>query len=79
MLTDSLQNTTSVAGLINYEQENFFETHNDKLIETKNIMGYQHFWERIDTFFKIQISQEVMNKIHNFYCIPEDGINELQF
>lgn len=33
-------NTTAVNGIINYEAENFFETQNDRLIETKNIVSH---------------------------------------
>lgn len=36
-----------------YENENFFETNNDNLIEIKNIFESRLFWERINTFFDI--------------------------
>jgi hypothetical protein len=69
---ECLQNNT-VNGLINYEQENFFETQNDKLFETKNILGHQHFWERVDTFFKIEIQKDIRRLVDSFYKLNQDN------
>eukprot|EP00347_Sterkiella_histriomuscorum_P024389 403331289 len=71
-LGESMQNTTAVNGLINYEQDNFFETHNCALFETKNIIDYRNFWERADTFFKIEVQREILQKLQTFYRLPED-------
>lgn len=48
LVADSVLNTTAVNGIINYEADNFFETNNDRWIETRHIVSKEHFWERID-------------------------------
>lgn len=53
-----------------YENENFFETNNDNLIEIKNIFENKFFWERINTFFEIKVQPEEIEILHNFYQIP---------
>lgn len=55
-----MQNTTAVNGIINYEQDNFFETHNGALFETRNIIHHHYFWERTDTFFKIDVQRDLL-------------------
>lgn len=50
-----------------YENENFFETNNDNLIEIKNIFENKFFWERINTFFEIKIHPEEVEILNNFY------------
>ena len=50
-----------------YENENFFETNNDNLIEIKNIFENKFFWERINTFFEIKVRPEELDILNNFY------------
>jgi hypothetical protein len=62
------KNTSVVHNFINYENDNFFEAEDDRLIVTKKIQDHHHFWERIDTaFFKTNISKELLQYMETFY------------
>ncbi len=37
-------------------------------------MGHQHWWERVDTFFKIEIQKEILHKLMTFYKISDENI-----
>ena len=39
-MADNIQNTTAVNGIFNYDKDNFFDNQSDKLMDTRNIMGY---------------------------------------
>lgn len=54
------RNSSFVNNFINYDNDNFFETEDDRLIVTRKIQDVQHFWERIDAFFKVNISKELL-------------------
>jgi hypothetical protein len=55
------KNTSAVNNIINYENDNFFEAEDDRLIGIRKIQDHHHFWERIDTaFFKTNISKEIL-------------------
>jgi hypothetical protein len=58
-MTDNIQNTTAVSGMFNYEKDNFFDSPTDNLVDMKNIMGHQHFWERIEVFFALKVVHDV--------------------
>lgn len=58
-ITQSGRTTSAVSSSFNYENDNFFETEDDRLIVTKKVQDFHHFWERIDAFFKVNIPKEL--------------------
>ena len=50
-----------------YENENFFETERDEWIKISNIFERKQFWERINSFFKVTISSEMIDDLRSFY------------
>lgn len=62
---------------INYENDNFFETDDDRLIATRKILDAPHFWERIDAFFKVNLPEPLLNKVANFYKLRADQLRLL--
>ena len=52
-----------------YENEPFFETQNDNLIEIKNIFESRLFWDRINTFFDIKVSSDEIIALNDFYKV----------
>lgn len=50
----------------------------EQLFDMKDITGHQHFWERVDLFFKMEIQQDIMNKLRNLYKMPEDACEALE-
>lgn len=63
---------------VNYENENFWETQNDKLFETKNIMGYLHFWERVDAFFKTRVTRDIGRELKQMYPYNTEIVKLMQ-
>lgn len=66
------------ASILQYENENFFETMNDKLIEIKNIFDNKLFWERINAFFDIKLFQFDLEMIKGFYNLNQEQIERLK-
>ncbi len=62
-----------------YENEVYFETQNDSLIEMKNIFESRLFWERISSFFEIQVRNSEIELLNSFYKVPlSDLLSKLQ-
>jgi hypothetical protein len=79
LMAESVLNTNAVNGIINYEADNFFETNNDRLIETKHIVSKEHFWERVDqAFFKINVKKEMLWSLENFYRASEGTVAQVR-
>lgn len=58
-----------VCNQVRYENENYFETNSDILLDIKNILEHKHFWERIGSFFDIRVSKGEQDMISNFYKV----------
>lgn len=68
--------TSSFNQLI-YENENFFETNNDNLIEIKNIFESRLFWERINTFFDIVVHKEEIDSLNKLYKLSPQKLQSI--
>lgn len=42
-------------------------------MDTRNVLGYQDFWDRVDAFFKLDISKDIIFKIQSFYNVNEEN------
>ncbi len=67
------KNTSAVNNFINYENDNIFETDDDRLMLIKKIQDHTHFWERIESaFFNNNISKELLINLEKFYLSKAD-------
>jgi hypothetical protein len=65
-----------VNNFINYENDNFFEAEDDRLIVIKKIQDHYHFWERIDqAFFRTNISKDLLAQLESLYMIKSDKLS----
>ncbi len=59
---------------INYENDNIWETDDNRMISTRKVQDHYHFWELIDTFFKANIPKELLAEMENFYRMRAEQI-----
>jgi hypothetical protein len=50
---------------------NFFVTKQDEFISLRDISDADHFWNRVDVFFR-KISKEEVVKLEEFYRVKEE-------